>query len=440
MNKTLLILKREYLTRVRKKSFIIMTFLGPLLMAGIMIVPVWLASLSDVTERRIAVLDETGWFAGKFESGDNLAFDYVYGDFEEEKQKVMLEQFDALLYIPRPELNIPVNAELFSKRQPAMSMRSYVRNVMKTEVENRKLLASGIDPEVIKSSKTSINIITIRLGEDGAESKSYTEVEVGLAIFSGILIYFFIFLFGSQVMRGVIEEKTSRIVEVIISSVKPFQLMMGKITGVALVGLTQFLLWVLLTAMLYSGFVLLFGPDKLGSSAEMMSPATGLLQDQQITESQLAGSNTGEIFEIIGSINFEVMIFSFLFYFIGGYLLYASLFAAIGSAVDNEADTQQFMLPVSAPLILGIVASNFVVNNPDGPVAFWLSIIPFTSPILMMVRIPFGVPLWELALSMTLLVAGFVFTTWLAAKIYRTGILMYGKKPSFKELLKWMRY
>ncbi len=440
MNKTLLILKREYLTRVRKKSFIIMTFLGPLLMAGIMIVPVWLASLSDVTERRIAVLDETGWFAGKFESGDNLAFDYVYGDFEEEKQKVMLEQFDALLYIPRPELNIPVNAELFSKRQPAMSMRSYVRNVMKTEVENRKLLASGIDPEVIKSSKTSINIITIRLGEDGAESKSYTEVEVGLAIFSGILIYFFIFLFGSQVMRGVIEEKTSRIVEVIISSVKPFQLMMGKITGVALVGLTQFLLWVLLTAMLYSGFVLLFGPDKLGSSAEMMSPATGLLQDQQITESQLAGSNTGEIFEIIGSINFEVMIFSFLFYFVGGYLLYASLFAAIGSAVDNEADTQQFMLPVSAPLILGIVASNFVVNNPDGPVAFWLSIIPFTSPILMMVRIPFGVPLWELALSMTLLVAGFVFTTWLAAKIYRTGILMYGKKPSFKELLKWMRY
>lgn len=440
MNKTLLILKREYLTRVRKKSFIIMTFLGPLLMAGIMIVPIWLASLSDVAERRIAVLDETGWFTGKFESGDNLAFDYVYGNFEEEKQKVIIEEFDALLYIPRPELNIPVNAELFSKRQPAMSMRSYVRNVMKTEVENRKLMASGIDPEVIKSSKTSINIITIRLGEDGAESKSYTEVEVGMAIFSGILIYFFIFLFGSQVMRGVIEEKTSRIIEVIISSVKPFQLMMGKITGVALVGLTQFLLWVMLTAMLYSGFVLFFGPDKLASSAEMMSPASGLMLDQQITENQLAANNTGEIFEIIGSINFEVMIFSFLFYFLGGYLLYASLFAAIGSAVDNEADTQQFMLPVSAPLILGIVASNFVVNNPDGPVAFWLSMIPFTSPILMMVRIPFGVPFWELALSMTLLAAGFIFTTWLAAKIYRTGILMYGKKPSYKELMKWMRY
>jgi ABC-2 type transport system permease protein len=440
MNKTLLIIKREYLTRVRKKSFVIMTFLGPLLMAGIMIVPLWLGSLSDVAKRRIAVLDETGWFTGKFESGDNMAFKHVYGNFEEEKQKVLAEEFDALLYIPRPELNIPVNAELFSMRQPTMSMRSYVRNVMKTEVENRKLMASGIDPEVIKSSKTSINIITIRLAEDGAESKSYTEVEVGLAIFSGILIYFFIFLFGSQVMRGVIEEKTSRIIEVIISSVKPFQLMMGKITGVALVGLTQFLLWVLLTAMLYSGFVLLFGPDKVASSAQMMSPANELLQDQQSAENQLAATNTVEIFEIIGTINFEVMIFSFLFYFLGGYLLYSSLFAAIGSAVDNEADTQQFMLPVSAPLIVGIVASNFVVNNPDGPVAFWLSMLPLTSPILMMVRIPFGVPFWELALSMTLLATGFVFTTWLAAKIYRTGILMYGKKPGYKELIKWMRY
>jgi ABC-2 type transport system permease protein len=440
MNKTLLIIKREYLTRVRKKSFVIMTFLGPLLMAGIMIVPLWLGSLSDVAKRRIAVLDETGWFTGKFESGDNMAFKHVYGNFEEEKQKVLAEEFDALLYIPRPELNIPVNAELFSMRQPTMSMRSYVRNVMKTEVENRKLMASGIDPEVIKSSKTSINIITIRLAEDGAESKSYTEVEVGLAIFSGILIYFFIFLFGSQVMRGVIEEKTSRIIEVIISSVKPFQLMMGKITGVALVGLTQFLLWVLLTAMLYSGFVLLFGPDKVASSAQMMSPANELLQDQQSAENQLAATNTVEIFEIIGTINFEVMIFSFLFYFLGGYLLYSSLFAAIGSAVDNEADTQQFMLPVSAPLIVGIVASNFVVNNPDGPVAFWLSMLPLTSPLLLMVRIPFGVPFWELALSMTLLATGFVFTTWLAAKIYRTGILMYGKKPGYKELIKWMRY
>ncbi len=439
MSKTLLILQREYLTRVRKKSFIIMTFLGPLLLAGIMVVPIWLASLSDIGQRRVAILDETGWFTGKFESGDNLVFDYVYGDFEYEKTRVLNGDFDALLYIPLPELNIPVNAELFSQRQATMNMRSYVRNVMKTEVENRKLLASGIDPEVIKSSKTAINIITIRLSEGGVESKSYTEVEVGLAIFSGILIYFFIFLFGAQVMRGVIEEKTNRIIEVIISSVKPFQLMMGKITGVALVGLTQFLLWVVLTAIIYTIFVFIFGPEKLGSSAEMLSPAGSIMQEQPqvITET---GSNTAEIFEIINSINFEVMIFSFLFYFLGGYLLYASLFAAIGSAVDNEADTQQFMLPVSAPLILGIIASNFVVNNPDGPVAFWLSMVPLTSPIIMMVRIPFGVPYWELGLSMALLAAGFIFSTWLAAKIYRTGILMYGKKINYRELWKWLRY
>ncbi len=440
MSKTFLILKREYLTRVRKKSFIIMTFLGPVLLASLMIVPIWLASLSDIGERNIAVLDETGWFAGKFESGDNLKFTLVHGTLEDEKNEILKGAYDALLYIPKPELNIPVNAEFFSQRQITMNMRSYARNIMKTEVENRKLMASGIDPEVIKSSKTNINIIAIRMSDDGAETKSYTEIEVGLGIFSGVLIYFFIFLFGSQVMRGVIEEKTSRIIEVIVSSVKPFQLMMGKITGVALVGLTQFLLWVVLTGLLYFVFVTIYGPDKLASSAEVLSPAGSMMQEQANNSAIANQANVTEVFDIIRSINFEVMIFAFLFYFLGGYLLYASLFAAIGSAVDNEADTQQFMLPVSAPLILGIIASNFIVNNPDGPVAFWLSVIPLTSPITMMVRIPFGVPFWELAVSMVTLIAGFIFTTWLAAKIYRTGILMYGKKNSYRELWKWMYY
>jgi ABC-2 type transport system permease protein len=440
MSKILLILQREYLTRVKKKSFIIMTFLGPILLASLMVVPVWLASLSDIAERNVAVLDETGWFTGKFESGDNLKFEMISGDFEYLKEEVLNGKYDALLYIPMPELNIPTNAEFFSKRQVTMNMRSYARNVMRTEVENRKLMASGIDPEVIKSSKTTINIIAIRLSEDGAETKTYSEVEFGLGIFSGILIYFFIFLFGAQVMRGVIEEKTSRIIEVIVSSVKPFQLMMGKITGVALVGLTQFLLWVILTAVIYVGFAALFGPEKIASSAEVLAPGGNLMQEQIEMEAVASQANVAEIFDIIRSINFKVMIFSFLFYFLAGYLLYASLFAAIGSAVDSEADTQQFMLPVSAPLILGIIASNFIVNNPDGAVAFWLSVIPLTSPIVMMVRIPFGVPYWELILSMAVLVAGFIFTTWMAAKIYRTGILMYGKKSSYTELWKWMRH
>jgi ABC-2 type transport system permease protein len=315
-------------------------------------------------------------------------------------------------------------------------MKSYIRNTIKTEVENRKLIASGIDPEVIKSSKTNINIQTIRLEENGEESKSYTEVDVALGLISSILIYFFIFMFGAQVMRGVIEEKTSRIIEVIVSSVKPFQLMMGKIVGIALVGLTQFLLWVLLTLGIYTIVSAIFGPE----AVNQIQTGNGMM-GQIPNSSQLAGNQqVSEIFDIIRSIDFGVIIFSFVVYFIAGYLLYAALFAAIGSAVDNEADTQQFMLPVSAPLILGMVLSNFVVNNPDGGIAFWLSMFPLTSPVIMMVRIPFGVPYWQIGLSMGILVLGFLFTTWLAAKIYRTGILMYGKKISYKELWKWLKY
>lgn len=437
MNKIILILKREYLTRVKKKSFIIMTFLGPLLMAALMIVPIVLATMQNIGEKNIAVLDETNWFIGKFEQDDNMQFHYVFDAVDSLKKQVLQEKYDLLVYIPRPELNIPVNAEIYSDRQIPLNVSSYIKNTMRKEVETKKLLASGIDPDVIKSAKATINLVTIRLDEDGGETKSFTEINVALGLFGSILIYFFIFIFGSQVMRGIIEEKTSRIVEVIISSVKPFELMMGKITGIALVGLTQFLLWVVLTGSIYGVFMLIYGvaeaPQVLTTESAMTSPAESMLPEMN-------NEALTEIIEVVDAINFPVIIGSFIFYFLGGYLLYAALFAAIGSAVDNEADTQQFMLPVSIPLILGLVVSNFIVNNPEGSLAFWLSIIPFTSPVVMMVRIPFGVAYSELALSMALLVCGFLFTTWIAAKIYRTGILMYGKKPGYKELWKWLRY
>lgn len=437
MNKIILILKREYLTRVKKKSFIIMTFLGPLLMAALMIVPIVLATMQNIGEKNIAVLDETNWFIGKFEQDDNMQFHYVFDAVDSLKKQVLQEKYDLLVYIPRPELNIPVNAEIYSDRQIPLNVSSYIKNTMRKEVETKKLLASGIDPDVIKSAKATINLVTIRLDEDGGETKSFTEINVALGLFGSILIYFFIFIFGSQVMRGIIEEKTSRIVEVIISSVKPFELMMGKITGIALVGLTQFLLWVVLTGSIYGVFMLIYGvaeaPQVLTTESVMTSPAESMLPEMN-------NEALTEIIEVVDAINFPVIIGSFIFYFLGGYLLYAAFFAAIGSAVDNEADTQQFMLPVSIPLILGLVVSNFIVNNPEGSLAFWLSIIPFTSPVVMMVRIPFGVAYSELALSMALLVCGFLFTTWIAAKIYRTGILMYGKKPGYKELWKWLRY
>lgn len=438
MNKILLIIQREYLTRVKKKSFIIMTILGPILMAAMIIMPAFLANWSEATHKNIAVLDETGWYYEKFKDQDNITFYHVHEDLETDKEKALYEKGDLLLYIPKTELNIPIYAELFSTNQAGLNVTAYIKSVMKREAENKKLLASGLDPDVIKSSKVNINLSTVRVEEGGVETKSNTEVEVGLAIFAGLMIYFFIFMFGAQVLKGVMEEKQSRIVEVILSSVKPFQLMMGKIVGIALVGITQFLLWIVLTGI----FLGAFQSGIFGGSVDALN-----LLSQQSQISNVATDSSGSsvdpflmVTEIISGINFKIMIFSFLFYFLAGYLLYASLFAAIGGAVDQDADTQQFMLPVSIPLIFSVAMSGVLINQPDSSLSFWMSMIPFTSPVTMMIRIPFGVPIWEIALSMSLLVLGFLGSTWVAGKIYRTGILMYGQKVNYAIIWKWLRY
>ena len=439
MNKTLLIIKREYLSRVRKKSFIVMTILGPVLMAATIILPAFLADWSEATKKNVAVLDETGWFFEKFNDQENITFYYITDDLETGKNTAISQKGDLLLYIPRTELNVPVNAQLFSSKQPGLNVTAYIRNVMKTEVENKKLLASGIDPDIIKSTKVNINLATIRIEEDGIEKKSNTEVEVGLSIFAGIMIYFFIFMFGAQVLKGVMEEKQSRIVEVIISSVKPYQLMLGKIVGIALVGLTQFFLWIILTgvflAVFQAGIFQGGVPENLmqfGQSDQIIEQSAPLNSVDELNKFEM-------ITEIIDGINFKIMIFSFIFYFLGGFLLYASLFAAIGGAVDQDADTQQFMLPVSIPLVFSVMMVGVIINQPDSPLAVWMSFIPFTSPVTMMMRIPFGVPIWQIWVSAGLLISGFIATTWLAAKIYRTGILMYGKKVNYLEIWKWLK-
>jgi ABC-2 type transport system permease protein len=315
---------------------------------------------------------------------------------------------------------------------------------MEKELKNRKLRAHGIDDKVLQSIKSDVDIRTIQWTDDGGIKESSTEVAMVVGYISGFLIYFFIFMFGPQVMRGVIEEKTNRIVEIIISSAKPFQLMMGKIIGIALVGLTQFILWIVLTTAIITGAKTVFFPE-LGTQNAQEVVVQDLFeqQDNMAQVEQLQPQDMDKItsiFNSIKSIDFGVMFGSFIFFFLGGYLLYGSLFAAIGSAVDNETDTKQFMLPITIPLILGIVVMMNVVQNPESPVAFWFSIIPLTSPIVMMVRIPFGVPYWEVALSMGLLVLTFLGSVWMAGKIYRTGILMYGKKVNYKELWKWLRY
>lgn len=439
MKKIRLIIQREYLSRVKKKSFIIMTILGPILMAAIWIVPFFIANMSD-EKKVISVVDETGIFFEKFQSTDKVLFVYEL-DLEKAKANLSKDNYSGILYIQKLAYSIPDQAVLlYSDKSPGILTQSYISNSMQTILKNNLLInahnISKDDYEKINATNIKLNTEDIRTGE-----KSYTEIKTGLGIFSGILIYFFIFMFGAQVMRGVIEEKTNRIVEVIVSSVKPFQLMMGKIIGVALVGLTQFALWILLTFALITTLQI-SNPEvfKSTQTEEAYNPGQKLPSADQIQLQKLQNQEIREVINGLFLINYVVMILQFVFYFLAGYLLYASLFASIGAAVDNEADTQQFMMPVTIPLLFAIIMSNFVINNPDGPVAFWLSIIPLTSPIIMMVRIPFGVPVEQIYLSMFLLIAGFIFTTWFAAKIYRTGILMYGKKVSYKELWKWLKY
>jgi len=423
-----------------------MTILGPVLMAALMIVPIFIAQMSDEVTR-IAVVDETTIFVDRLKDTENILFVPLDQDIQTAKEKFDKRKFDAILYIPLSAINSPSSLRLLSDKYPSMNVKLYIESQLKQEFESLKLSASGIDKDVLKNIETKINISTIKISTEGKEEKSYPEVATALGIFAGILIYMFIFMFGAQVMRGVIEEKISRIIEVIVSSVKPFQLMMGKIIGVALVGLTQFLLWIILTFALVTVFKTAF-PDKFNikqpthiyTGDSKVLNENKLAQIAEMTNKPAQTDTKDEILMAIASINFGVVICAFIFYFLGGYLLYAALFAAIGSAVDNEADTQQFMLPVTIPLIFAIVMGQFVMNNPNGPVAFWLSIIPFTSPIIMMIRIPFGVPYFDLALSVVLLIGGFIFTTWLASKIYRTGILMYGKKVTYKELAKWLFY
>ena len=436
MNKIGLIIRREYFTRVKKRSFIIMTFLGPLLIAAVYIIPILLALHGDNEKRTIAVVDQSHWFERQFVSTENQTFIRLDNiDIDSTKKLVQEGFFDIALYIPETQLNIPSSAVVYSMKQVPMTVESHIKEVMKNEIQVQKLLAAGVDPDILESIKTSINLSVIRMDEDGSEKETFTEVQFALGMILAILIYIFIMLFGGQVMQGVTEEKSSRIVEVIVSSVKPFQLMMGKIIGVSLVALTQFMMWVLLTGVIYVGFSAAMGithPEAISQ---------GTVMAQQINNTNIMDNEAvQDVLNIVHSIDFGTIIVSFIVFFLLGYLLYATMFAAIGSLVENNTDSQQFTLPVTVPLLIAMLSAIYIVNNPDGSLAVWLSMIPFTSPIVMMVRIPFGIPIWQVVVSAFILAGSFVAMTWVAAKIYRTGILMYGKKPTYKEIFKWLKY
>ena len=438
MNKILLIIKREYLSRVRKKSFVIMTILGPVLMAGLILAPILLMDSSDEEKKEIWVCDENNLFEPQFEDVDGTDYQFFKNDLAEVKERFNSSDGYALVHIPRFEnQNIDVlesSVKVYVHKPMSLSNQNQISNNIESVIESIKLKQEGLTRDIIDRTRSNVNLNTIILGESGSEKTGSTEVSMGISMFGGFLIYIFIFLYGAMVMRGVMEEKTSRIVEIIISSVKPIQLMMGKIIGIALVGFTQFALWVSLTFIISSAATALLVNPADTNPLNMANGSEIIIQEVETNQGGLSS-----VFEQLESINITFLLAMFLFYFIGGYLMYGSLFAAVGSAVDSETDSQQFMLPITIPLIFSFIALQTILENPDSSLAFWCSIIPFTSPIVMMGRLPFDPPLWELGLSMVLLIVGFIFTSWLAGRIYRVGILMYGQKVNYKTLWKWIK-
>ncbi|MBB2151477.1 ABC transporter permease [Pedobacter gandavensis] len=443
MNKILLIIQREYLSRVKKKSFIVMTLLTPIIIASFYGLIIYF-SIEGVkgTHSKVAVVNNNKTLTEQLASTKNISYTYVNQSLEDMKASFKKTDYDYILYLPPFELSEPKGIQLLGTKQAGLSLNGRISGDVENMIRNQKLKASGIAQSDLDGLKTNVDIDNKKIGESGKEEDSSAGASTIIGTVAGILMFMFIMLYGIQVMRGVIEEKTSRIIEIMISSVKPFQLMMGKIVGIALVGLTQFILWIVLTASISTiAVTTLVGKDELKQRTSSMNIKA---KDGSTINTPMTSAVDSPVLSMqksLASLPLTKIILVFIFFFIGGYLFYSALYAAIGSAVDSETETQQFMMPVMMPLLVGYALSlSVVTNDPYGPVAFWLSMIPFTSPIAMVVRLPYGVPDWQLALSMLILVVGFVGTVWLASRIYQVGILMYGKKTSLKEMIKWFAY
>ena len=452
MSKIGLIISREYRNRVVKKSFLLMTFLTPILMAALIVTPIFLASIKDDEERVVAVVDQTGLYGEFFEGlkSDECSFEVVreqgvgsreqgtgnnfeFSDFSSQ----LLSDYSAFVIIS-DDLSINSNAmTMYSQKQVPSSIRRFIESSLEDYIEEQILESYNIPKlkEMISEAKVDVKVTTYKLSEDGVTT-SDSDIASVIGMLTTMLIYMFIFVSGAQVMNSVVQEKVNRIVEVMICSVRPWELMWGKIVAVGLTCLTQMALWVVLT-LLIVGVAMGVMDISLESSQVAMPNA------QQLADMSGQGLNSqfdSQYISSLLSIDWGFVLVMFVVYFIGGYLLYSSLFAAIGASVDNEADTSQFMMPITIIVLFALYAGIYSAENPDGPLAFWCSMIPFTSPMVMMVRVPFDVPMWQLGLSLGLLALTIVGTVWLSAKIYRVGILMYGKKPTVKEIIKWIKY
>ncbi|MGN0002272.1 MAG: ABC transporter permease [Sphingobacterium composti] len=446
MNKIKLIIQREYLTRVRKKSFLLTTFLVPLIFIGMYVGVIFLTKKSfDESHSHVYVVDDTKDVMNKLNSSKNVSYLNENQDLQKKIQNLQNEDGKtSILYIPK-DFYESESVEFLSNDKPNLAIEAEIRDSLNRIIKDKKYESYGITAEIRRSIKSDVKIKSKEIKENGATTESNTEIAMGISLALSILVYISLFLYGSQVMRGIIEEKNSRIIEVIISSVKPFQLMMGKIVGIGLVGLTQFALWIVVSVILagVASMTLVSKEELANQMMNNQAQQSQLLSNQGIenSSSTISNESIAEVISLLQTVDFPLIIGCFFIFFLGGYLIYSALFAAVGSAVDSETEASQFTLPITMPLLLTYALSfGVLINNPHGTVATWLSFIPFTSPIAMLVRIPFGVPTWQIVVSAILLILGFIFTTWIAARIYRVGILMYGKKASYKELLKWFRY
>jgi ABC-2 type transport system permease protein len=432
-NKIWLVIQREYLARVKKRSFLLATLITPLIFPTILGLFLWIgmSDTSNETTKVIEVVDDNR----SFYLENNDLYTFSYGELDQESAKLLVKEGArfGFLYIPNLDIVQPKGITFYSEETPPLSMIANLESSLQRKIEAFRMEASGVDPSVLSAFKTHVDIQTIVVSEAGSERVSNSVINYAIGFLAGILIYTFIFVYGNQIMQGVIEEKSSRIIEILVSSLRPFQLMMGKIIGIGAVGLTQFLIWILLISAVSSLVMGYFG---------MQMPQQQMLEmsDQQGMFPPDGNPELMEILQMVQALDFFQITLSFLIYFIGGYLLYGAFFAAIGAAVDSPSDAQQFMFPVTIPLLVAYMGLFiFVLDDPNSNVSFWLSVIPFTSPVAMMGRVSFGVPWHHLALSVSLLVGGFLFTTWLAGKIYRIGILVHGTKVNYKVMWKWIK-
>lgn len=436
MSKLNIIIKREFTAKVRNKSFIVMTFLSPLLMVGIGFLVYYLSKKNNEKVRTIVYVDHSKLFTeDDFADKKTVKYeDYSNMTLDDAKKKVQEEELFGMIYIPKQDTLelLAQSIQFYSESSPGIGTIESVERIIEGRLRENRLKQLDINLVDLESSEFDASIkINNFSGEKSSKMSSW--IKIGTGAISGYLLMMFVIIYGTSVMRSVIEEKTSRIIEVIVSSVKPFQLLLGKIIGNASAGLLQFAIWAVIITVVLIVASSVFGIDMSEAQMSGMSP-------EQI-EAMTAGGKGGEFLTEILNLPLGLIFTLFIFYFLGGYFLYSSVFAAIGAAVDNETDTQQFMLPVMLPLILGVyIGFATVISDPHGPISTVFSMIPFTSPIVMLMRIPFGVPWYEIAISMTLLLVTFAFMVWFAAKIYRVGILMYGKKPTYKDLYKWLKY